>query len=243
MRSYECVDHNAFLSFTHTHTAVTPSILQSPTSTSVPLNGQVEFTCVADGNPSPQISWVFNGAAIEGVQGSPYTITMVTAASDGEYTCVASNSVGFSSASAVLTVLCKHYVMMTSLNDIHTMCFSLAVPPSAPVITIVMATSPSSITVQWAASADDGGSPITAYLVQYRSTAAQDMTFDLVEVTSSEFTVDVNGLVPFTEYEVRVRARNLVGVSEQSSTLEALTHPEGEPHTHTHTRSVVVLVA
>ena len=84
-----------------------PSILQPPTNISVPLNRSAQFSCIPDGHPDPQISWQFQGAPIAGANGPIYSIAMVTGANGGQYTCMASNAVGRTSATATLTVLCK----------------------------------------------------------------------------------------------------------------------------------------
>ena len=84
-----------------------PSVLQPPTNISVPLNRSAQFRCIPDGNPDPQISWQFQGVPIAGANGPIYSIAMVTGANGGQYTCVTSNAVGRTSATATLTVLCK----------------------------------------------------------------------------------------------------------------------------------------
>ncbi|VEL39073.1 unnamed protein product, partial [Protopolystoma xenopodis] len=38
-----------------------PEFIISPTDTTVPVNGSVEFTCMASGDPNPQIRWMVNG--------------------------------------------------------------------------------------------------------------------------------------------------------------------------------------
>ena len=45
-----------------------PSILTPPTSLSVPVSGSASFTCITEGNPTPQIQWLFNGVSLLGAQ-------------------------------------------------------------------------------------------------------------------------------------------------------------------------------
>ena len=74
---------------------------------SIPVGAPVSFTCVPDSVPPPNITWLFNSVVIPGAQQPTYTITMVTGADAGTYTCVASNSVGIAFTSATLTTLCE----------------------------------------------------------------------------------------------------------------------------------------
>ena len=91
-----------------------------------------------------------------------------------------------------------------------------------------MATSSTSISVQWAASANDGGSPITGYVVEYRNTSDSSSQFMMRSVGGDIFTTTLVGLVPFITYDVRVRGENIVGHSDPSATLQRRTDPDGE---------------
>lgn len=93
-----------------------------------------------------------------------------------------------------------------------------------------MATAVSSraISLQWTASANDGGTPLTTYLVQYRVSADSGVEFQSRTFDASVLSANLDNLAPFTNYEVRVRAENLAGLSDPSNSLQSLTHPEGE---------------
>ena len=84
-----------------------PAILQLTESVPVPLNDNIQLSCVVDGNPTPDISWLFNGNVITEAVEQILSISPVTAASGGQYTCLASNNIETASASLTLTVLCK----------------------------------------------------------------------------------------------------------------------------------------
>ena len=77
------------------------------------------FTCQADGEPLPTISWYFNGAPLDEINTAKYMITerlipnaifdilniMSVESSDvGTYTCNATNVVSSDTSSGVLTV-------------------------------------------------------------------------------------------------------------------------------------------
>jgi len=77
----------------------------------------VFFSCDADGNPVPIMSWTRNGSPIETINNSrinfsadnkQLTITNVRRTDSGEYGCVASNILGnTTSKAASLDVKCK----------------------------------------------------------------------------------------------------------------------------------------
>ena len=90
-----------------------------------------------------------------------------------------------------------------------------------------MATSSVSISVQWAASTNDGGSPITGYVVEYRVSSDMGSQFVMQSVGSGVLSTTLTGLVPFTTYDVRVRGENAVGPSDPSATLQRRTDPDG----------------
>ena len=101
-----------------------------------------------------------------------------------------------------------------------------AVPPSPPTIEAAMATSSTTISVQWAASADDGGSPLISYVMEYR--LSDESEFSDITVSMETLSVTISGLTPYGQYEVRVRGENAVGRGEPSASLLAQTHPDGE---------------
>ena len=90
-----------------------------------------------------------------------------------------------------------------------------------------MVTSSTSITVQWAASTNDGGSPITGYVVEYRDTSELGSDFSMQSVGSGVLSTTLTALAPFTTYDVRVRGQNAVGPSDPSATVQGRTDPDG----------------
>ena len=101
------------------------------------------------------------------------------------------------------------------------------VPPSPPVILDAMATGPTSMSLQWEASTDDGGSTLTNYVVEYRLSQEAEFS-DVIIISADELSTTIIGLTPYGQYEVRVRGENIVGRSEPSGSLMAQTHPAGE---------------
>ena len=100
--------HNTNIISHHTHTpADPPTITQSPVSQTTHLHSPVLFQCSAHGNPAPLITWNFQGSPIAGVQEGNFTVPSAGAEDVGTYSCVASNSLGQTSADATLFVLCE----------------------------------------------------------------------------------------------------------------------------------------
>jgi hypothetical protein len=82
-----------------------PLISAQPQSQTVNAGSNVLFTVGATGTPTPGYQWRFNGYDIFGATSSSYVRANVQSGDAGNYTVVASNSLGFAvSSNAVLTV-------------------------------------------------------------------------------------------------------------------------------------------
>ena len=92
---------------------------------------------------------------------------------------------------------------------------SLVVPPDPPTSVTLVALSETSIGVTWSPG-NNGGSPITGYLVEYQLLPGELPTSVPVSMATTSFTL--NGLAPYGEYSVRMFAVNAVGQSQASST-------------------------
>ena len=88
----------------------------------------------------------------------------------------------------------------------------------------VEATSSTSISVYWESSENDGGSPITRYVVEYSPTS--NPSFETQVIPRDIFSSSLDGLTPSTEYDVRVRGENAVGRSVPSAIKTAKTDGE-----------------
>ena len=88
----------------------------------------------------------------------------------------------------------------------------------------VEATSSTSISVYWELSENDGGSPITGYVIEYHPTS--NSLFETQAVARDVFFTTLDGLTPSTKYDVRVRGENAVGRSVPSATLRTKTDGE-----------------
>lgn len=85
--------------------AAPPVFASPPLAQTVSAGGTVVFFAPAIGVPAPSFQWQRDGAAVANANGPTLLLTGVTAASAGNYTCVATNALGVaSSPPAALTV-------------------------------------------------------------------------------------------------------------------------------------------
>ncbi|XP_068732589.1 neural cell adhesion molecule 2-like isoform X2 [Montipora capricornis] len=186
-------------------TSVTPLTKQSW------VGQRVQLKCVADGSPTPSITWKkTDGTELKKVTSTENTVDaqMKSDQDFGNYSCEASNVVG---AAALRWV---------QLNQIK--------PPESPSLTTndndIRA---SSLTVKWTAPVDDGGSPITGYnlvILHGQNVIRNETTSAAVR----EYLVD--SLNKSTTYTLRVSAMNRVF---QGAAIEkrVTTKYEGAPAT------------
>jgi len=100
-----------------------------------------------------------------------------------------------------------------------------ATAPDAPTS---LSTTPAStqVALTWSAPGDDGGSPITDYIVQYKASADSTwLTFN--DGTSTNTNATVIGLTNGTQYDFRVSAVNIINTGTYSSVVSAT--PVGAP--------------
>ncbi|CAN2388108.1 skeletal muscle satellite cell differentiation [Pristimantis euphronides] len=86
-----------------------PVVSRPPEDQSVPLGSDVSFTCEAQGNPSPSITWLHNSKVVSPSShlrpmGSKLYIADVLAEDSGMYQCMADNGVGVVQSAARLWV-------------------------------------------------------------------------------------------------------------------------------------------
>lgn len=80
-----------------------PSLLKA-------LTGQtVTLPCVAQGEPSPEVSWFHNGLPVAVRNSTPLRIQQVSLADQGIYRCVAKNSAGEEALEIKLEILGEYH--------------------------------------------------------------------------------------------------------------------------------------
>jgi len=75
------------------------------------------------------------------------------------------------------------------------------------------------VILTWTAPADDGGSPITNYVIYYRTTSPPGSTWYTYNTNSSATTATISFLSPSTSYDFKVAAQNAAGVGIFSSPI------------------------
>ncbi|EDV27756.1 uncharacterized protein TRIADDRAFT_53774 [Trichoplax adhaerens] len=110
-------------------------------------------------------------------------------------------------------------------------------PPSPPTKPIVTAISSKSIILLWNPPLSSGNSPITTYIVEYRTASTSWAT---VLQTLSNNNVNISNLRPKTFYYFRIKAANIVGTGSESpfTTVETL---QAEPSAPPQNINIVAL--
>ena len=98
-----------------------------------------------------------------------------------------------------------------------------ATVPGVPTGLTAAATSTTTATITWTAPADDGGSPITGYVVEESIDGSAYTERDRPSATPTE--VEFAGLTPGATYQYRIAAINAEGTSAFSSPSDPLTMP------------------
>ncbi|XP_066564116.1 roundabout homolog 4 isoform X2 [Amia ocellicauda] len=138
-----------------------------PQDTTVQLGDSVKFSCVAQGDPMPALHWsreqgtLPHGRYVVNPDHS-LQIHYITAQDTGRYTCTASNQVGSSSTSALLTV---QEALDTGQRDLHRELSSLRVDLESAVI---LPASSATVQLQWKLQSASS-SYLEGFEVLYRS--------------------------------------------------------------------------
>jgi hypothetical protein len=149
-------------------------------------------------SPSPYSSWT-NTGAVEDVPEA--TITGLTAGVTYKVRVAAVNAIGSS------TFVESDPILMADVPDPPT---GLTVLPQAG----------GRLAVYWTAPVDDGGAPITDYLVEWGVSPAFTASTNVPAIVP---TYVIPGLLDATTYAVRVSAYNLAGASTVTSTVTGTT--------------------
>jgi titin len=153
------------------------------------------------GIPTPKVTWTLNGKPVEqskklniDVRAENFVLTVKNLAKQdaGVYTVSAENLVGKKHAEFELTVMDK---------------------PSPPRDLQVTEVQRDAVTVTWQPPEDDGGSPLTQYILERRDAKRTNWT-SAGKSKPTELKLLIPKLIEGNEYFIRVIAENEIGESE-----------------------------
>ncbi|XP_034730231.1 immunoglobulin superfamily DCC subclass member 3 [Etheostoma cragini] len=188
--------------------------VQAPQSIARPVGTTAIFTCQAQGEPEPQLTWLKNGQILEPgghvkLRNNNSTLTIYGISEDDEaiYQCIAENSAGSTQASARLTVLWADGL------------------PGVPTHLQAEALSPTNIQVSWR-EPDQNTEDIIGYVLHIRKTSdTAEMEYEeaVSKVTLQQI---IRDLEPSTSYTFYVKAYTSHGASKPSDSVTESTHGE-----------------
>ncbi|KAM9366485.1 LOW QUALITY PROTEIN: immunoglobulin superfamily DCC subclass member 3 [Symphorus nematophorus] len=188
--------------------------VQAPQSIARPVGTTAIFTCQAQGEPEPQLTWLKNGQILEPGghvklrnNNSTLTIYRISQHDEAIYQCIAENSAGSTQASARLTVLWADGL------------------PGAPTHVQAEALSPTTIQVSWREPAQNT-QDIIGYVLHIRKTSDPvEMEYEeaVSKVTLQQI---IRDLEPSTNYTFYVKAYTSHGASKPSDNITESTHGE-----------------
>jgi predicted RNA-binding protein with TRAM domain len=154
-----------------------------------------------------------------------YVVQYATSPSAGWTTFTDGVSSGRTATLAGVPTGINLYVRVAAVNEAGTGAFSTAggpavatAVPDAPVSLVTQVNSDGTIGLSWAAPANDGGSAITDYVIQYRRTVSSTWSTYSDGVSTSR-AATVSGLARASgPYVFRVLAKNAVGTGAASAT-------------------------
>ncbi|KAF7664415.1 hypothetical protein LDENG_00177880 [Lucifuga dentata] len=181
--------------------------VQSPQSIARPVGTTAIFTCQAQGEPEPQLTWLKNGQILEPgghvkLRNNNSTLTIYGISQDDEaiYQCIAENSAGSTQTSARLTVLWADGL------------------PGVPTHVQANTLSPTSIQVSWR-EPEQNTQDIIGYVLHFRRTA-DPLEMEYQEAVSKVTMQQVIGdLEPSTSYTFYVKAYTSHGASKPSESV------------------------
>uniref|UniRef100_A0A4W6CCV5 Cell adhesion associated, oncogene regulated n=1 Tax=Lates calcarifer TaxID=8187 RepID=A0A4W6CCV5_LATCA len=234
--SYTCAaetEQGAVISANYTVNVLEPvSVMEGLSDQFVSPGSSAHFTCVARGNPSPNITWLFNADPISPshrvhISGSSLVVTDVRPQDVGVYQCLLDNGIGSAQSYGMLLMQpdpqldTAAVVLPEASPSLHPMQLNLPADrsgdrptPEAPIITSPPQThKPDIYDLEWRAGRD-GGSPIIAYFVKYRKVDEMGVvvgSWHTVRVPGSEKTLRLSELESSSLYEVLMVARSSAG--------------------------------
>ncbi|XP_049800134.1 Down syndrome cell adhesion molecule-like protein Dscam2 [Schistocerca nitens] len=191
---------------------------EASTDASSTLSKTVRLTWRREGSPFDarrQPRWALSEQPLQAGLRSALTLTGARRHDSAGFECRASNRYG---------------------SDLRRMRLVVQEPPEVPAGLTVLAVSSRAANLTWQ-QPYDGNSPILEYIVQYKTgNGSWQQGVSQVSTPGGRTWASVTSLLPGRRYEVRVLARNILGLSKAPSTpgvaLDTAQEPPGAPPTH-----------
>ncbi|KAK0400071.1 hypothetical protein QR680_003339 [Steinernema hermaphroditum] len=177
----------------------------------------IDLTIPYTGSPEPQIKWSREGVTLNNIENTDTQTRLFVKESKrsdtGRYRIEATNKYGDADATVLISVIDR------------------PAPPEGPIT--YPRVSRRTVSLEWKAPKDDGGSEITGYKIEYQEVGSTLWEKALDTINALSYTV--RNLENGKQYRFRVRAENLVGLSEpvvgQPVTARDPFDPPGPPST------------
>ncbi|XP_071953982.1 receptor-type tyrosine-protein phosphatase delta-like isoform X3 [Antedon mediterranea] len=177
-----------------------PRFTIKPEDKEIAPGQDVSLTCVAVGAPMPEVKWMKDNIPVEGnepIEGRN-VLTLTNVLESGNYTCLATSSLGVEYVMARVTV---------------------RAPPKAPSAPVPELPAPAkSVTLSWTPANQE---PVNSYILQYRLASSENMYTEITDIPDTTYTVE--GLLPFSSYEFKVIGVNTIGIGEPSLPVKVMT--------------------
>jgi len=179
----------------------------------------IEMNVTYKGFPNPKLNWSFNDDSLDSTSSriridniknarASATITKTTRLDSGKYVLTLENECGRDTCTINVKVLDR---------------------PSPPRLLKVNDITGSTMHVAWKSPEDDGGSPITGYIVEIKQ-LDRDMWSDLATTSQRELQYTATGLKLGKLYAYRVSAKNKYGTSDPVESIDfEAKHPFNVP--------------
>lgn len=182
----------------------------------VKVGEPLDITIPMHGSPTPDVTWTKDGKEIPGVETTEGQTRLLIPSSrrsdSGAVKIKASNKFGDAEANIKITVIDK---------------------PGAPESLAYDDVTRHTCTLKWVPPKDDGGSEITGYKIEYQEVGSQ--LWEKIPGTVLGVSYTVRGLEHGQHYRFRVRAENMVGLSDYVTGTSVLIKdpfdPPGAPST------------
>uniref|UniRef100_A0A914I476 Uncharacterized protein n=1 Tax=Globodera rostochiensis TaxID=31243 RepID=A0A914I476_GLORO len=202
---------------------VSPTITIRPVDVLTQETNDVEFECVAEGVPTPRITWNKNGEVIIPseyfvIASNKLRIFGLVRDDQGVYQCIADNEVGTEQAAAQLLVdqAASHLPLISPSSDDSVRALVVPKTPAQALSLRATDTGAQSVQLRWDAPLNSQKfGPITHYIVAYREEGStRERTLNSTDTQQM-----LDNLRPQTSYSIRVIAVNLVGPGTPSDAL------------------------